>query len=254
MTASVEANCSGDTQSTSGSSGSMAVSAGSRLILMHVQADGVGQPTLTFKWNTTESLIEFVDYDPQTPWGTGSIFMYYLDNPTAGTYSIAYTNAGPFPRGHFVCSSVTGIGHYPGCIRDEGGNNLSNVTTISGSVAGAEATDIGFYIGGKDDTSQSTNPTGGANEILDVAIVDGRASAGWLVGLTSLGFYDTAPCNRSVYAVALREPEAGNRMILMMSSLYDKVNENRKKMGVSDLGNFGLKGGLMLPKERLATI
>ena len=213
----VEAVCSGNTQSTSGGSGNMSVSAGSRLILLHTQADGVGQPTLTFKWNTTEQLTEVVNYDPQTPWGTGSILAYYLNNPTAGSYAISYAKSAG-PRGHYVCCSLTGAGGFPGAIRDGQGNNQASATGIGVTLA-AIATDLSVYIGAKSDTSYSTVPYSSATEILDIAIVDGWASAGWKVGETSMGFTDSggpASCYRSVYAVAIRPPAAGNQVIWMM--------------------------------------
>jgi hypothetical protein len=236
---------------------------------MHVQADAVGQPTLTFKWNTTESLIEFVDYDPQTPWGTGSILMYYLNDPTAGTHAIAYTNAGPTSRGYFVCCSVTEVGRFPGCVRDEGGDNQNAVTSISASISGATGTDLSLYIGAKTDAALSSAigaktdaalssaPLGGAAEILDVAIVDGRASAGWKVGSTSMGFTDTggpATCSRSVYAVALKEQTGGTQVIWMASKIWDRIQENRKKLGVGDVSSFQKKRGIFQPQPDLMTI
>ena len=58
-----------------------------------------------------------------------------------------------------------------------------------------------------------------------------------------------------VIATAAYQPVLGNnKMILMMSSIYDRIQENRKKLGVGDLGNFGLRDGLWKPKQGLATI
>jgi hypothetical protein len=55
-------------------------------------------------------------------------------------------------------------------------------------------------------------------------------------------------------SIELQAKTGGNRMILMMSEIYKGIQENRKKVGVGDLGNFGLKDGLWKPKERLVTI
>jgi hypothetical protein len=46
----------------------------------------------------------------------------------------------------------------------------------------------------------------------------------------------------------------GSQTIWVMSRIYDRIQENRKKLGIGDLGNFGLNGGLWKPKQRLVTI
>jgi len=53
----------------------------------------------------------------------------------------------------------------------------------------------------------------------------------------------------------IEQEAGGGRMILVMSDLWDKIKENRKKLGVGDLGNFKQGGnGLWKPQPELVTI
>ena len=228
MALTVEASCNANTQSTSGNTGTMAVSAGSRLFLFHVQADAVGQPTLTFKWNTNESFTQLIDYDPQTPWNTGSVQGWYLNNPTAGTFAVAYTNAGPTSRGHFYCISITGLGTFPRCVRSEGGNNVENSGSINVALS-AIATDLVFAVMGKNDTVEATTPWAGSTELGDIAIVDGRADWAYKISADNPGFSDPATTSeRSMYAVALGNIPTGPGATWFWSKLQDFYDELKR--------------------------
>jgi hypothetical protein len=46
-----------------------------------------------------------------------------------------------------------------------------------------------------------------------------------------------------------------NKMILVMSSIYDRIQENRKKLGIGDLEGFKQgRNGLWKPQSGLVTI
>lgn len=75
-------------------------------------------------------------------------------------------------------------------------------------------------------------------------------------GTTTMQWDPSGPTNKFGVCAAAIEGEApgGPKMILAMSAIYDRIRENRKKLGIGDLGNFGLRDGLWKPKGGLATI
>ena len=102
-------------------------------------------------------------------------------------------------------------------------------------------------LAGADTEYTETLNTVGTGFEIKLASDSGTDGANWA----------TAPPNDygSVIGVAFyAAPAGGPKLILAMSKIYDRLQENRKKLGVGDLGNFGLKDGLWKPKEGLVTI
>lgn len=60
---------------------------------------------------------------------------------------------------------------------------------------------------------------------------------------------------KTSFAVELNASRGGGQVIWSLSKIYDRIQENRKKLGIGDLGNFG-KGfdGLWKPNSGLVTI
>ena len=87
----------------------------------------------------------------------------------------------------------------------------------------------------------------------------GGSSGGYSIGVSpSINKGASNPGSDSEWSMAGASfklaPAGSPKMILVMSKIWDRVQENRKKLGIGDLGNFGLSGGLWKPNQGLATI
>ena len=100
----------------------------------------------------------------------------------------------------------------------------------------------------------SEAPASGFTEVAQYVGAAGHSAMGYRSDDGNVGWNVDNGDRGACCASCIKPILGGSKMILMMSKAYDRIQENRKRLGIGDLGNFGLKDGLWKPNKGLATI
>lgn len=184
---------------------------------------------------------------------------WYIFDPSAGANILAATHSGTGDIAHSI--HAVSLGNINTAIdpRTPVGTGATGVTSRSATVT-TEFGDLVMAIAGPN-ANRTIVASSGSTELgevycsYDVQYIDGWSGYRKATGTsTAIGCEWTTASKAGICANAFATLAGGSKMILMMSEIYDRIQENRKKIGVSDFGNFGLRDGLWKPKQRLVTI
>lgn len=184
---------------------------------------------------------------------------WYIFNPSDGANNLVATHSGTGDIAHSV--------HYASLWSIDTAiapripiANASGAATSRSATVVTEVGDLVMAIGGTK-YDRTIVPHADTTEIgelycsYDVQLVDGwsgyrtAATTSTLVGMT----FASDKCG--ICANAFATLKAGNQAIWVMSKIWDRIQENRKKLGVGDLDGFRQdRDGLFKPQPDLVTI
>jgi hypothetical protein len=238
---------------------SPSVLAGDFGVTVHLQMDGrisIGTPT----WDGSLMTVAKDQSGGGGAW-TGACKICYMTNPPTGVTSV---NVGGSNGASIFIYLFTGI-NQDGPVVDTDGrygggnpNNYCDVDAATGgvdvAVGGCHSQNTGaFLLGGNEGTSR-----GSRSPVWE----EGRSyrfqSSQGDYGTVIHHIYDwdgqyADNCVAAVSFMGIKYP--GPQVIWAMSKIYDQIQDNCKKLGIGDFGNFGRgPSGLWKPKSGLVTI
>lgn len=235
------------------------VLAGDFGVTVHLDGDGrdaIGTPT----WDGSPMTVARDQSGGGQAW-TGSCKICYMANPPLGVTAV---NVSGQDGASIFIYLFTGINQADPIVDTDGSYGFGNPTTqrnvdaatggVDVAVGGCHSANTGAYLTGNNEGTSR----GSRSPVWDEARSYRFQSTQGDYGIVIHHEYDwdgqyADNCSAAVSFMGIKYP--GSRVIWAMSKIYDRIQDNRKKLGVGDLGNFGRgPSGLWKPKSGLVTI